>query len=193
MEWAEQLPVVLDGKDFSFERHEYLRGPYADPHPYQVFLKATQMGCTSLAMLKAIYGARYRGFKGILYLFPNRSDVLDFSKGRVSPLLADNPDTLGSWIRDTDAAQIKQVWNAFMYLRGMRSRAGLKSVPIDFLIADELDEAPQDPLDMAFERMAHSEFKETLMLSNPTLPDYGVAKKFDLSDQRYWLLKCQVR
>jgi len=154
-------------------------------------MKAAQLGLTSLAMLRSIYGARYRGFKGILYLFPSRSDVIDFSKGRVTPLIEDNPDTIGSWIRETDAANIKQVWSAFLYFRGMRSRAGLKSVPIDFTIMDELDEAPPNAIDMAMERMAHSEFKEVLKLSNPTLPDYGIDKAFQETDQRYWLLKCE--
>ena len=189
-DWAVSLPVILDGKPFTFERHEYLIEPYADDHPDQTFMKATQLGLTSLGMLRSIYGARYRGFKGILYLFPSRSDVIDFSKGRVTPLIEDNPDSIGSWVRETDAANIKQVWNAFLYFRGMRSRAGLKSVPIDFLILDETDEAPQNAIDMAMERMAHSEFKEVLKLSNPTLPDYGIDKAFQETDQRYWLLRC---
>ena len=185
------MPVILDGKPFTFGNHEYLIEPYADNHPDQTFMKAAQLGLTSLAMLRSIYGARYRGFKGILYLFPSRSDVIDFSKGRVTPLIEDNPDTIGSWIRETDAANIKQVWSAFLYFRGMRSRAGLKSVPIDFTIMDELDEAPPNAIDMAMERMAHSEFKEVLKLSNPTLPDYGIDKAFQETDQRYWLLKCE--
>jgi hypothetical protein len=189
-QWARELPVILDGRPFTFDRHEYLIEPYRDSHPNQTFMKAAQLGLTSLAMLRAIYSARYRRLKGILYLFPSRSDVIDFSKGRVTPLIEDNPVSIGQWIRDTDAAGIKQVWNAFIYFRGMRSRSGLKSVPIDFLIMDELDEAPQNAVDMAMERMAHSEFKEVLKLSNPSLPDYGIDKAFQETDQRYWLLKC---
>ncbi len=42
------------------------------------------------------------------------------------------------------------------------------------------------------ERMAHSEFKEVLMLSNPTLPDYGIDHAFQQTDQRYWHLKCRA-
>jgi len=184
--------VILDGKPFGFDRHEYLIEPYADTHPDQTFEKGAQMGLTSLALLKAIYGARYRGFKGILYLFPSRSDVTDFSKGRVTPLIESNEETIGTWIRETDAANIKSIWKAFLYLRGMRSRSGLKSVPIDFTVFDEIDEAPQNSVDMAMERMAHSEFKEVLRLSNPTLPDYGIDKAFQETDQRYWLLKCEA-
>ena len=153
-------------------------------------MKAAQMGLTSKAMLRVAYGARYGGYRGILYLFPSKSDVTDFSKGRIDPLIDENPDTIGKWLQDTDSANIKRIWNAFLYLRGMKSRVGLKSIPVDFIVFDEMDEAPQFSVDMAIERMAHSEFKEILKLSNPTLPDYGIDKAFQETDQRYWLLKC---
>ena len=190
-EWVWKTSPILDGKLFTFHRHEYLKAPYEDDHPYVVEMKAAQLGLTSKAMLRVVYGARFRGYRGILYLFPSRSDVTDFSKGRIDPLIQENPDTIGTWIRETDSANIKRVWNAFLYLRGMKSRSGLKSVPIDFIVFDEMDEAPQNAVDMAMERMAHSEFKEVLKLSNPTLPDYGVDREFSLTDQRYGLLKCK--
>lgn len=190
-EWVDQAGIILDGRPFSFDRHEYLRMPYQDDHPYVVECKAAQMGITSKAMLKAVYGARFKGYRGILYLFPSKSDVTDFSKGRVDPLIDENPETIGKWVRDTDAANIKRIWNAFLYLRGMKSRTGLKSVPADLVVFDELDEAPQNAVDMAMERLAHSEFKGIWKLSNPTLPDYGIDKAFQETDQRYWLLKCQ--
>jgi hypothetical protein len=191
-EWAINAPVMLDGRPFTFHKHEYLRLPYEDNHPDMVEMKGTQMGLTSKAMLRAMYSARYGNYRGILYLFPSKSDVLDFSKGRISPLIADNPDTIGKWVTDTDAAGIKRVWNTFLYLRGMISRVGLKSIPVDFIIYDELDEAPQKAVDMAQERMGHSELKESLKLSNPTIPDYGIDKAFQETDQRYWLLKCSA-
>jgi len=125
-----------------------------------------------------------------LVLFPSRSDVLDFSKGRISPLIDDNLESIGQWLQETDAAGLKRVWNTFLYLRGMHSRVGLKSVPTDLIVFDELDEAPQNAKDMAMERESHSELKEVVMLSNPTLPDYRIDKEFQQTDQRYWLLKC---
>ena len=189
-DWASKTEIILDGKPFSFQRHEYLVEPYADNSPYIVELKAAQMGLTTKALLRAFFGCRYLGYKGVLYMMPSRDHALDVSKGRVSPLIIENPDTLGKWIRETDAASIKQVAGAFIYFRGMRSRAGLKSVPVDLLIADELDEAPQSMMDMAHERLSHSEFKHFLALSNPTLPDYGISKMFEETNQQYWLLKC---
>jgi hypothetical protein len=187
-EWV--TGVTLDGHPFTYERHEYLRVPYNDTHPYQVEEKAAQLGLTSKAMLKVSYAARYGAYGGILYLFPSKTDVTDFSRGRITPLIEDNPETLGEWIKDTDTANIKRIWNSVIYFRGMQSRIGLKSIPVDLIIFDELDEAPPKRIDMALERMGHSEQKEVVMLSNPTLPDYGINKAFQLTDQRYWLLKC---
>jgi hypothetical protein len=71
----------------------------------------------------------------------------------------------------------------------MQSRVGLKSIPVDLIVFDELDEAPQKAVDMAMERMGLSEFKEVLMLSNPTINDYGIDKFFQETDQRYWLIE----
>ena len=167
--WATGTPVILDGKPFTFNRHEYLMEPYKGDHPYMVEMKAAQLGLTTKAMLQAVYGCRYGGYRGVLYLFPSKTDVTDFSKGRVSPLLDDNQDTIGKWLKDTDSANIKRIGNAFLYLRGMRSRVGLKSIPVDYVIFDELDEGNQNAIDMALERMGHSEFKRVLMLSQPYL------------------------
>lgn len=188
-EWAESQGIILDGRKFSFKNHEYLRAIYEDNHPYQVYLKACQLGLTSLAMLRAIYSARFRGFRGILYLFSHRSDVIDFSRGRIAPLIEEN-EVFREWIQETDSANLKKIWNAFLYLRGMKTKAGLKSLPIDLLIADEIDESTEESLEMAFERLSHSEFKEVLLLSNPSLPDFGISAKFSETDERYWLLKC---
>lgn len=188
--WAERTPVVLDGRPFSFEGHEYLREPYADDHPHQVEKKCTQVGCTVKAILKVLHRAKSRRYKGILYLFPSKTDVLDFSKSRVTPLIDDNPETIGRWIRDTDSASLKQVGSTFLYLRGMQTKLGLKSVPADLVVYDELDEAAQSMVEYAEARLAHSDYKEQWKLSNPTLPDYGIDKAFQTSDQRHWLLKC---
>jgi hypothetical protein len=154
-------------------------------------MKAAQIGNTTKAILRSLHAARYGGMRGILYLFPSRTDVLDFSRSRISTLIEENPSTIGKWIKETDNAGLKRIWNTSLYLRGMQSRVGLKSIPVDMIVFDELDEAPQKMVDMAMERMGHSELKIVSMLSNPTLPDYGIDKAFQETDQRYWLLKCE--
>ena len=188
-EWVQK--ITLDARPFTYDRHEYLIEPYQDDHPHQTEMKAAQLGLTTRAMLRALYKCRYAGFRGALYLFPSRTDALDFSKSRISNLIDENPMTIGKWLKDTDSAGLKKVWNSFLYIRGMHSKVGLKSIPVDFIVFDELDEAPQNAVDMAMERMGHSDHRLVLQLSNPTLPDYGIDKAFQETDQKYWLLKCE--
>jgi phage terminase large subunit GpA-like protein len=76
----------------------------------------------------------------VIYFFPTRTDVLDFSRSRVTPLLDENP-FLQRLMTDTDTVGLKRIGNAHLYMRGMQSTVGMKSVPADLVIFDELDEA----------------------------------------------------
>src|SRR6266566_2709515 len=159
--------IRLDGRPFSFESHEYLRDIYNDTSPHVVLSKAAQIGGTTWAILRSIHACK-NGLN-VIYYFPTKTDVLDFSKSRVAPLLADNP-FLGRLLTDTDTAGLKRIGSAHLYLRGMQSTVGLKSVPADMLVFDELDEATPEARSLAKERLAHSDYKRIVELSNPSLP-----------------------
>ena len=45
---------------------------------------------------------------------------------------------------------------------------------------------------MAWERIAHSDYKRVVELSNPSLPGYGIDEQFEKSDQRHWTIKCSA-
>lgn len=194
-DWVEENAIILDGEPFTFNKHEYLIEPYSEDHPFTVDEKATQMGITSKEMLRVMHRAKYRKqsgkpYRGILYYFPSKTDVIDFSRTRIAPLIEENPDAIGNWIQETNSITVKRIWDTFLYFRGMNSAITVKSAPGDYIIFDELDEASEDRMAMALKRLSHSQFKEIAMLSNPTLPDYGINKQFLRSDQRYWMLKC---
>jgi len=172
---------------FSFEGHEYLRAIYDDTAPHVVLSKAAQIGGTTWAILRSIH-ACLTGLN-VIYFFPTRTDVLEFSKSRVAPLLADNP-FLSRLMTDTDTAGLKRIGDAHLYLRGMQSTVGMKSVPADMVVFDELDETSPAAKAMALERLAHSEYKRVIELSNPSLPDYGIDEQYQKSDQRHWTLTC---
>jgi len=185
-DWALRR-VRLDGKPFRFEGHAYLRAIYDDTSPHIVLSKAAQIGGTTWAVLKSFH-ACVMGLN-VLYLFPTRTDVLEFSKSRVGPLLQDNA-FLSRLVRDTDTAGLKRIGSGHMYLRGMQSTVGIKSVPVDQVVYDELDEAAPEAKSIAKERLAHSDFKRVIELSNPSLPSYGIDEAYQLSDQRHWTIRC---
>jgi len=66
----------------------------------------------------------------------------------------------------------------------------MKSIPVDLLVLDELDETEPVAKSLARERLAHSSYKRIIELSNPSLPDYGIDEAYQASDQRHWTLKC---
>lgn len=179
--------IRLDGRPFSFEGHAYLRAIYDDSAPHIVLSKAAQIGGTTFAILRSIHACRCG--LNVIYYFPTKTDVLDFSKSRVKPLLEENP-TLSRLVSDTDTAGLKRIGSAYLYLRGMLSTVGLKSAPADMLVFDELDEATPEAKSLARERLAHSDYKRIIELSNPSLPEYGIDEAYRASDQRHWTLKC---
>jgi len=180
--------IRLDGRPFSFEGHAYLRDIYDDPAQHVVLSKAAQIGGTSWAILRSIHACR-NGLS-VIYYFPTKTDVLEFSKSRVGPLLSQNP-FLAKLMTDTDTAGLKRIGEAYLYLRGMQSTVGMKSVPADMIVFDELDEVTPEAKSLARERLSHSDYKRLIELSNPSLPDYGIDESYQTSDQRHWLLKCE--
>jgi hypothetical protein len=68
----------------------------------------------------------------------------------------------------------------------------MKSVPADMVVYDELDETAPAAKAMARERLAHSEYKRVIELSNPSLPSYGIDEQYQKSDQRHWTIRCSA-
>jgi hypothetical protein len=179
--------IRLEGRPFSFEGHEYLRAIYDDTSPHVVLSKAAQIGGTTWALLRALHG-NISGLT-VAYYFPTKTDVLDFSRSRVGPLVREN-SFLAKLIRDTDTVGLKQIGDGFLFFRGMQSAVQMKSIPADMVVFDELDEVEPDARILALERISHSLYGRTIDLSNPSLPGYGIDEQYERSDQRHWVIKC---
>lgn len=138
---------------------------------------------------------------GVYYLFPNKDKVSEFSKSRFKPLIHDNPDTIGCFVRDTDSATLKRIGSGFLYFRSgrlgidlqgeMKSSAALKGDPADHAVHDEYDEMHPGIDEFVDGRLAKSPIHTKSYLANPTLPDYGIDAKFQASSREYWHIKCQ--
>ncbi len=199
--WVKRNGILLDGRPMDFSKHSYQIEPLQEETRGGVLKKGAQMGFTSIVELKSVHGLIHGRYpQGVLYLFPTRDDVTDFSKGRFKPLIDDNP-SIAAMVSDTDAANVKRIGRSMLYLRGARSSqriqgvkktsSQLKSVPVDRVVFDEVDEMEQAMVDLAMERMSHSVVQEVVYLSTPTIPDYGIDKLYQDSDQRVWMIRCQ--
>ena len=200
--WAHINKIKLQAGAFLKKGHEYLIGPMQSKSRVKIKIKGAQMGFSECEILDSMHGMIHGKYpKGILYLFPTGNDVSEFSKARFGPLIDSNPGVIGQYVHSTDATNIKRIGSGMLYLRGARitQRVGgikpesskLRSIPVDKLVCDERDLMPDEMVAMALERMSHSDVKEESYLSTPTIPDYGIDRLWQSSDQRLWFIKCQ--
>ena len=198
--WITDNKLQLATGPYSIKEHEYQMAWLEEECPQQCFIKGAQIGASEINVLKTLHGlvhGRYN--QGALYLFPTRDDVGDFSKGRFDPLIAQNP-FIGAYVQNTDSKNMKQIGKGFLYLRGARatktvggtkkSSSQLKTISVDRVVFDEFDEMEESMIELAQYRIAHSKIKELIYLSTPTIPDYGIDKLYQKSDQRAWMLEC---
>jgi len=201
--WAYNSQIQLVTSPFKYAGHEFQMRPMSVKPPEKVIRKATQGTFTESEVLSSLHGMIYRYYRaGVYYLFPNKDKVADFSKSRFKPLITDNPQLIGKYIRDTDSATLKRIGTGFLYFRSgrlsqdvggrgdMKSSANLKGDPADHAVMDEYDEMDPKVDEFVDGRLAKSPIHTKVFLANPTLPDYMSDKKFQRSSQEYWTIKC---
>lgn len=202
--WAAFNEIKLQVGNFSFKNHEYEQEPMEYKGRRVCYMKGTQGGFTEIEVLKSLHGMIHRRYPmGVLYMFPTSDDVNEFSKSRFNPLILANRSIIGRFVRKTDTASLKKINDAFLYLRGARlsQKVGpnsdvdestkLRSIPVDKIVFDEVDLMEEEVQEKARRRMGHSLVKEEVYISNPTMPDFGIHKIFQQSDQRHLFNKCE--
>ena len=200
--WAVEKKIQLQAGEYSPVGHEWQATPMISGAKKKCIRKGAQQGFTECEVLKSLHGLIHGQYqKGVLYLFPTNDDVSDFSKARFGPLIASNPRAIGRFVRKTDSTNIKQIGTGMLYLRGARLTAivegtkkdspKLRSIPVDKIVFDERDLMSDAAIMLALERLSHSTVKEVVEFSTPTVPDFGIDKAYNDSDQRIWMIRCQ--
>ena len=199
--WAYWNKINLQSGVFRLEGHEYLIEPMQSQARKRAMKKGAQMGFSEEEVLRSLHGLIYGYYpSGVLYLFPTSDDVIDFSKSRFNSLIEKNYEFIGRYLGTTSAAEVKKIGSGTLYLRGARvtqkieglkkEASKLRSIPVDKIVFDEVDLMDPDMITMALERFSHSTVQEEGYLSTPTIPDFGIDKIYNESDQRQWMIKC---
>jgi len=188
--WTADNVKTPKGEALDWHDHQYLVDIYEDESKNIVLKKGAQIGITTFGMNKAMWMADTRT-ASIIYTFPTASDVSDFSRARINPMIQSSPHLSRVFGSGTiDSVQLKQIGNSFLYLRGAWSERQAISVDSDFNIHDEIDFSKPDIIEMYKERLSHSKFKWFLAFSTPTIPEYGIDYLFNRSDKKEWFVKC---
>lgn len=185
---------------FSLPDHLYLVDMYQEAAREVVYMKAGQIGVSEMLVSYAMHACDQRA-ADVLYVMPTMHDVSEFSQSRFGPAL-ESSDYLTSIvqgasrsIRGADKVSLKRIRNNWLYLRGgtvdNRGYARqLKSIPVDVLIGDEIDEMDERTMEIGRKRLGHSPIKEVRMASTPSYHGFGVHREWERSDQREWFVPC---
>ena len=189
--WAENYRVM--GKPYpgkwTFDHHPWVREMHDCDDNIIVGQKAAQMGFTEVALNKVFYEIDVNA-TSCLYILPaSTPDAKDFSSARFDPAL-ELSSHLQNLFSDVKNVGHKRAGSANLFIRGTRSPNHLKSLPVGFIVADELDEMVQKHLALASERLSGQVEKQEFKISTPTIDDFGINAEYRRSTQDHFFFKC---
>ena len=201
-EWAINSNIRLLGNTlFTNEGCEYLKEIMRDSSEEKAIQKGAQARITTVFMMDAIHGLINNSYpQGVIYYFPTEKAVESFSKTRFGPLVDDNP-CIKEHLQDTNSVSIKKVGSTFLRLFGAsatkliqnkKDGTSVRSEPADYVIRDERDLFDDSMVRMSKDRLQNSKIGKEVDLGTPTIPDFGISKCFNESDQRHWMIPCRA-
>lgn len=179
-----------NGEPIEFENHRFMLDIYADRRPIQVIRKASQVGASTMEILRTLHGARFWGINQI-YTLPTGDDVLKFVQSKVNRIMDVNPVVKqGVAPKSIDSIEQKQIGKSFIYFKGTFTEREAIMLSSDRNIHDELDKSKTDVIRDYTSRMGYSKIRSQHYFSTPTVPEFGVDRIFQQSDQKYWRFNC---
>jgi phage terminase large subunit GpA-like protein len=174
---------------WTFYYHPWLQELHLSKNEYNVGQKAAQMGFTE-TMLNIVFYKIDVEQVDCLYVLPAKTpDAGDFSAARFDPALELSPH-LSKLFSDVKNVGHKRAGTTNLYIRGSKSRAGLKSLPAGVIILDEVDEFNQENIGLAFERSSGQKIRLVWLISTPRFEGTGINKYYEQSTKENYFFKC---
>ncbi len=190
-EWAIQLGLKVDGRNFTLEGREYITPVIRDTSPKMVVKKAAQTAFTITFLVRTFHWITMRRWHH-LYLLPLKTGAIPFVQKRVDPIIDSNL-LLENKFKSVDNRTHKQTQDDIsLLIRGTNVESELQETPTDVVVFDEFDRMVQDYLQDAKHRTDGSMVKRLTYLSTPTVPGHGLDADDEwwASDMMKWFVKC---
>ncbi|MCX8000347.1 MAG: phage terminase large subunit family protein, partial [Leptospiraceae bacterium] len=129
-------------------------------------------------------------YKAGIY-FPTDQAMRDFAQERVYPFIDNCPIVKQELTQSSiDNIRVKQFGNAYLILRGTWKKSNVKSVDLDIVMLDEVDEHNKENIEFVGDRLLASKLNWMMLGSQPSMHNTGIHAEFLTTDQHYWLIKC---
>jgi len=162
-----------------------------------VFKKSAQVGLTERMISEAAWLADQFPLNA-LYFFPTAGSLSGFVQERLDDPI-NNSAYLCSVIgrakgtgltKQSDSIAIKRLTKGYLHFKGTSTPTQMTSTPGDAIFVDELDRIPQINIPYLDKRMENSALKWSRWASTPTMPNFGIDKKYKEGNQQEWNVKC---
>lgn len=171
--------------------HFFLEALYDDQAEEIAVQKPSQAGVSTWAILTEIHAARYWGINQI-HTLPTADAVTKFVPSKVNEMLKRNASLrAGMPAKDVDAVAQKQFGAGFLYFKGTKSESDSLMLTSDRNTYDELDKSEMSQIGIYDSRMeGEASMRHKRWISTPTVPNYGINKVIQDSDQKHWRFNC---
>lgn len=174
---------------WTFRYHPWLKEMHDSQAEMNVGQKATQVGFTETVLNITFFKIDVES-TDVLYVLPAKTpDAGDFSASRFDSAL-ELSTHLSGLFSDVKNIGHKRAGSTNLYIRGSRSRAGLKSIPAGLIVLDEVDEMDQDNVSLAFDRASGQKTRQYWLISNPTSDNRGINIYYQQSTQEHFFFPC---
>ncbi len=204
--WAWTNKLLIDGRPFELEGRKYqleiMRYVTDDGKvkTNEVIKKGSQTGATIGKSIEIAHGAVHGYYpQGIIYFFPSKTAVEEFSGGRFKPLLKDN-ELLRSVCNDVNSVYTRRIAKTNVSFHGCsgttiiggmaKDSMQVRSTPADWILLDERDMFDDEMAAQVNQRLGNSTIRRRSDMGTPKLPDDGIDRLYGKSDMRRWQIKC---
>lgn len=180
----------IKNRPFSFDHYAFQKAIADDMHNNVTVKKCSQIGLTEVQIRKFLaILTRSTAMSGI-FTFPNGDMHTRTYNGRIKPILeSDAVFNPPSSIKPTRSKNQVQIRDSFGYISGC-TESDATNTSADFLFHDEYDLSPQEVIALYQSRLQGSDLQLTQAFSTPTFAGFGISKRYELTDQREYIIRC---
>lgn len=187
--WAEHYRRNKNGQPWRVHGYAPWSLEWHDARPEEAcILKGAQLTATESMLSRGMYANDILK-QDVLYVLPKwRPTASDFSLSRFDVAVNASPYLEKLYVERNVGHKRTSLAN--FYIRGGQGRDGLKSVPVNELYIDEIDEMNQENVPLAKERTSGQLIKSIWYLSTPTIDDHGIDREWKESSQEHYVFPC---
>lgn len=183
-------PLTFQSNYNAFANRPWQEDLLNDTHPNKVIQKSRQLGLSEMAATEAIWFADVHENVKVMYTFPTKNQMEDFSKTRIDPVLKASSHLSKKLNKNINNVSTKAIGSSTIFMRTSGDGSQGEGADIDMYCADEYDRMKENVETAFAESLQSSEYGLMRRWSTPTIPGKGINKVYLESDQRVYLHKC---